>query len=401
MSFQPTIVGSGLLGWQFLRATMDTQVKAFNSSTTLNRDIDYFKENIGKVETPEDLVNDRRLLSVALSAFGLEDQIDSKFMIKKVLEEGTEDDNALANKLNDGRYTALANAFKFEKVLEPKTQEAGFGEDLLKRYEANVLANMEAGLADTGDTNTSYGDAIREQVKLNIERDTADFKAAIGSVTSAQDLIANPTLYRVTMVAFDLEGKSPALMQRVLEQGTDDATDLANVLGDQRMVDMAKTFEFNREPVSPLADPAFADEIISDYRNHEFEVAIGNVDNTLRTALNFERAMPGMATAEASDNTKWYQVLGTTSLRNVFEAALGLPSGFSQIDLDKQVETLKEKTERRFGIKEFSELAEPENMNRVIETYLMMNQVREFQASNTSSAALTLLQQIPTNSILG
>lgn len=398
MSFQPTIVGSGLLGWQFLRSTMDTQVKAFNSSTTLNRDIDYFKENIGKVESPEDLVNDRRLLSVALSAFGLEDQIDSKFMIKKVLEEGAEDDNALANKLNDSRYVALANAFTFEKVLEPKTQEAGFGEDLLKKYEANVLENMEAGLAESGDTNTSYGDAIRTQVALNIERDTADFKAAIGSVTSAQDLIANPTLYRVTMVAFDLEGKSPALMQRVLEQGTDDATDLANVLGDQRMVDMAKTFEFNRQPVSPLADPAFADEIISDFRNHEFEVAVGNVDNTLRTALNYERAMPNLATSEASDNTKWYQVLGTTSLRRVFEAALGLPSGFSQIDLDKQVETMKEKTESRFGIKEFSELAEPENMNRVIETYLMMNQVREFQAANTSSVALTLLQQIPSPS---
>lgn len=403
MTYSPVVVGSGLVAWQFLKATQDTQRAVFDKSTTLNRDANYFKEKIGTVESAEDLVNDRRLLGVALSAFGLEDKIDAKFLIKKVLEEGTDNDDALANRLGDGRYVALAQAFKFEKVLTPKTQEAGFGVEMIAQYRENVLSSMEAGLAESGDTDTAYGEAVREQVAANIEGETAFFEENIGTVTSAQGLINSPRLYTFAMISFGLQEKSgsTSLIKRILEQGAQEPQALANILGDSRYVDLAKAFEFDREAVSPMAQSGYANEIVSDYFLHEFEVAVGNVDESLRTALNFERAIPQLAEGDSSENTKWFQVLGTTSLRNVFESALGLPAGFSQIDIDRQADTLKDKIGSRFGVETFSDIAEPKVMEKLIHTYLLQDQIKQGSSIGASQTALTLLQSIPRTSFFG
>ena len=66
--FQPVLISSGLSGWQFLQSTYDRQIATFNQSTQIKRDTDYFAENISSVTTAEDLVSDRRLLTVALGA---------------------------------------------------------------------------------------------------------------------------------------------------------------------------------------------------------------------------------------------------------------------------------------------------------------------------------------------
>ncbi|MBN7783382.1 DUF1217 domain-containing protein [Ponticoccus gilvus] len=403
MTYSPVVVGSGLVAWQFLKATQDTQRAVFDKSAILKRDAEYFREKIGSINSAEDLVNDRRLLGVALSAFGLEDKIDAKFLIRTVLEEGAEGDEALANRLGDGRYVALARAFTFEKVLNAKTQEQGFGADMIAQYREKVLANMEAGLAESGDTGTAYGASVREQVAVNIETETAFFKENIGKVRSAQGLINSPRLYAFAMITFDLQDKSgrTSLIKRVLEQGAQEPQALANVLGDQRYIDLAKAFEFDRKPVSPMGEAGYADEIVSDYFLHEFEVAVGSVDESLRTALNFERAIPQLAAGDSSENTKWFQVLGTTSLRNVFESALGLPAGFSQIDIDRQAETLKDKMSARFGVESFSEMSEPKVIEKLIHSYLLQDQIKQGSSFGAGQTALTLLQSIPRRSLLG
>jgi len=99
MTFQPVVPLSGYAGFAFLERTLETQQQAFNSSASIQRDTEYFLENIEKVETAEALVNDRRLFTVALGAFGLSDDINNKFFLQKVLEDGTLDPDALSNKL--------------------------------------------------------------------------------------------------------------------------------------------------------------------------------------------------------------------------------------------------------------------------------------------------------------
>ena len=78
MSFVPILPLSGAAGWAMLKRTMATQTAAMQATPEMARDTDYFRANIGKVTTADQLVGDRRLLKVALGAFGLEADIGNK-----------------------------------------------------------------------------------------------------------------------------------------------------------------------------------------------------------------------------------------------------------------------------------------------------------------------------------
>ena len=105
--YQPIIPAEGIAGWKFLQSTYDKQFETFSKDPVLERESDYFLENIGDVKTAEDLIKDSRLLGVALGAFGLDDQLPMKALVQKVLEEGSSADDALANRLGDDRWVAF------------------------------------------------------------------------------------------------------------------------------------------------------------------------------------------------------------------------------------------------------------------------------------------------------
>ena len=134
MTFQPFVPTGGLAGWRFLQRTVDTQMAAFARSPLLQRDIDDFAARIGGISTPDELVSDYRLLSVALGAFGLSDDLPNKHFIKTVLAEGTSDPNALANRLADKRYRDLSRAFGFGDLSPPNTALSDFPERIAARY---------------------------------------------------------------------------------------------------------------------------------------------------------------------------------------------------------------------------------------------------------------------------
>ena len=145
--FQPVVPSEGLAGWRFLQRTYDTQFATFRASPTLERDTSYFAEKIGNVSSAEELVQDRRLLTVALGAFGLQDDINNRFFIQKVLEEGTGSPDTLANRLADTRYRELSEAFGFGPTGQAQVGQAGFAEDIIARFEASSF-EVAAGNQD-------------------------------------------------------------------------------------------------------------------------------------------------------------------------------------------------------------------------------------------------------------
>ena len=136
MTYQPLVPLSGYSGWLFLNRTMESQQSAFENSSTRARETDYFREKIGSIETAEQLVADRRLLNVALGAFGLEDDINNKYFIQKVLEDGTLDADALGNRLSDTRYYEFSKAFGFGDFETPNTVLSSFADDIVTQYNA-------------------------------------------------------------------------------------------------------------------------------------------------------------------------------------------------------------------------------------------------------------------------
>ncbi|MGB3146863.1 MAG: DUF1217 domain-containing protein [Paracoccaceae bacterium] len=135
MSFTPVIPTGGFSGWRFLSRTLDAQKAAFGRDAALKRDEDYFRQKIGSVVTAEALVSDRRLMSVALTAYGLEGDINSKAFIRKILEDGTLGPDALGNRLADKRYLEFSKAFGFGDFAVPNTQLSTFADKILHAYE--------------------------------------------------------------------------------------------------------------------------------------------------------------------------------------------------------------------------------------------------------------------------
>lgn len=133
--FRPAIPADGLLGWRLLQRTYDTQFQAFQKSPLQKRDTDYFRENIAKVKTAEDLVSDRRLLTVALGAFGLQDDINNRYFIRKILEEGTVREDALANRFSDKRYRDLSKAFGFGPMEFRQNRLSDFPDKIIAAFE--------------------------------------------------------------------------------------------------------------------------------------------------------------------------------------------------------------------------------------------------------------------------
>ncbi len=397
MAITPMIPGTGLVGWQVLQSTLDTQRSAFNASTEIARDTEYFAENIGSITSGEELVEDRRLLSVALSAFGLSDQVDSKYLIKRVLEEGADDNTDLANKLSDGRYVALANAFDFSEKVDYPFQKEGFSKDIVSAYDSKLRSDLEALLAEQEYIDDPLAAAALEEQTLSILESTkAYFEENIASVESLDDFLADSDLLKVALGAFGAEDRinSPALLRQALQDGGRGPGALANVLGDKGLAEMSRAFGFDTQPKTVLQGANFAENIIDNHQWQLFEEAVSNVDPSIGTALSFQRAAPSLAALSSSDTTKWFNVLGDRMMREVFETALGLPSGFSQIDLDKQLEMLTEKAESRFGITEFADLEDPGVLNKVIHSYLLQSQVSQTAGTGSNQIALTLLSSI-------
>ena len=156
---------------------------------------------------------------------------------------------------------------------------------------------------------------------------------------------------------------------------------------------MSKAFGFGDfdTPNTQLSD--FPQKITRLYQDLQFETAIGAQDENMRLALGFERELSAIIEKDTSDNGKWFSVMGTPPVRAVFEAALGLPSSFGSLDLDLQLKTFREKSERMFGGGEVQTYDDPEKQRRLVELYLLRSEIsNDSVATSGASAALTLLR---------
>src|SRR5208282_4624206 len=73
----------------------------------------YYEANIGGVTSIKDFVDNYRLLSYALDAYGLGDQINNTALVTQVLQGGVSNPKSLANTLSNSNWKAFAAAFNF------------------------------------------------------------------------------------------------------------------------------------------------------------------------------------------------------------------------------------------------------------------------------------------------
>lgn len=238
MSFQPVLPMSGFAGWGFLKRTMARQQAAQQAAPAQKRDEAYFREKIGKVGTADQLVSDKRLLRIALTAFGLESDVNSSAFIRKVLEGGTLKDGSLANKLADKQYRAFSAAFGFGDFSVPRTKISTFPDEILSRFRARSFETA------VGDQNNVY------RLALNAEREVSSL--ATGSSSE------NVKWYAIL-------GNQP--MREVLQTALGLPKSFAAIDLDQQLSVMKTRTRaaFGAESVSQFKDPAKMEALLRRY----------------------------------------------------------------------------------------------------------------------------------------
>lgn len=215
MSYTPVIPFSGYAGFQVLERSYELQKNLHSASPRSQNDVAYFRENIGSVDHPADLVEDYRLLRVVLGAFGLEDDIGSKAFIEKVLSEGTLAEDALANRLTDTRYRDLSKAFSFD-LGTPNSKLSDFADDIVAKFETR---SFEAAVGEV--------DADM-RLALNAQRELAEIAGRSSSETTKWlTILGNEPLKQVFEQAFNLPSSFGTLdLDRQIATLRDKASDV-------------------------------------------------------------------------------------------------------------------------------------------------------------------------------
>jgi Protein of unknown function (DUF1217) len=179
----------------------------------------YYEANIGSVTSIQDLVSNYRLLSYALDAYGLGDQIHSTALITKVLEGGVSNPNSLANTLSNPAWKAFATAFNFVGAGASSVTSASAVATTTNDY---VEQQLES---DQGAQNPGVGLALY-------------FQRVAPTVSSEYGILADPNLLEAAQTIF---GLSPA-------------TSAENI--DTQAQTLSKLM-----PISELQDPAKLQEL--------------------------------------------------------------------------------------------------------------------------------------------
>ena len=148
----------------------------------------YYEANIGSVTSIQDFVGNYRLLSYALDAYGLGDQIDATALITKVLEGGVSDPNSLANTLSNPAWKAFAAAFNF------------VGDSAASPSSANAVQTTTSDYVEQQLESDQGAQNVGVELALYFQR-------VAPTVTSEYGILADPNLLEVAQTIF---GLSPA-----------------------------------------------------------------------------------------------------------------------------------------------------------------------------------------------
>lgn len=186
----------------------------------VSREVEYYHEKIADIDSAEELVSDTRIMNFIMRAYGMEELSYAKALVRKVLEEGIDDTDALANRMTDTRFRELATDFNFARYGDITTTFERTRSGVIDKY---LVQTMEI---DAGNQNDGARLAMYFQRKAE-------------GIDGAYDILADPALLQVVQTIFQL----PAEMSY---QSIETQADMIT----------------RRLDIEDLSDPAKVDELI-------------------------------------------------------------------------------------------------------------------------------------------
>jgi len=180
----------------------------------------YYEANIGSVTSVQDLIGNYRLLSYALNAFGLGDQVNNTGLVTKVLEGGVSNPKSLANTLANPQWKAFAAAFDF----------------------------TDSGAASPSSANsvqTTTGDYVEQQLESDQGNQDVGVQLALyfqrvaPTVTSEEGILADPNLLQV---AATIMGISPSAAGDLQPQTLSELMPLSDLQNPAKLQQLTERF---------------------------------------------------------------------------------------------------------------------------------------------------------------
>jgi len=178
-------MGSSLLQWRLLNRTKDRQMAMLANQPQIRREVAEFRKTLPLVSSAEELVKNEKAYRVTMVAFGLEDQIYARALVRKVLESDLSDPKSFAMRMSSVRFRELAAAFNFNTLGDGRPKDPAFAQHIVDRF---LVQRFEE---QAGQSN----EALRFGLYF-------DRKAA--GLTSWYHVLADPALAKVARTALGL-----------------------------------------------------------------------------------------------------------------------------------------------------------------------------------------------------
>ena len=321
------------------------------------RETKYYKENIDKVKSVDDLLDNSRLYNYAMKAAGLDDMIYAKAFMRKVLESDLTDRNSFANKLVDTRYVEFAKAFNFGADGEVKTSPP--------------RSQAEYQLDDTVELYSEH----RARSGIAAASETQYYQNNIGQVASVDDFLANDRLfaYALTANGIDATYASKSKLREVLVSDLSDPDSTANTLG-AKYAALAASFNFEADGSIADGNEAQSTATVKQTQFKYYDNS-GNKATPAAAALRADYYREKMPTITNVD-----ELINDPMLFDIAVTGAGLDSTLQGLDVIKQVLT--------------SDLSDPDSVANVKGgSYLALAQAFNFNTDGSINGTVQSAEQ--------
>ncbi|MDA9410131.1 DUF1217 domain-containing protein [Bradyrhizobium sp. CCBAU 45384] len=229
---------STYFNYSYIARNLTQSLTRVAQQSDVSREAAYYKANIGKVHSVDDLMRDYRLYHYVTKAYGLEDMAYAKAFMKKVLQSDLSDPRSFANTLIDKRYREFAAAFSFGGGTTKIAQSESQTEDMIGLYTAAMKSNVDA-----------------------IAADAKYYNAKIGTVTSVGQILSDDRLRNYVASAFGIDQSkwSRDTIKQVLTSDPSDPNSYVNVTFSSKLDGL------NAQLAQAKSDAADASTKIADY----------------------------------------------------------------------------------------------------------------------------------------
>ncbi|MDI7861481.1 DUF1217 domain-containing protein [Rhizobiaceae bacterium n13] len=296
---------STYFSYDLIHRDMRASLQRVSDEAIVARQTAYYKENIGKVSTVDEFLDDYQLYSYAMKAFGLEDMTYAVAFMRKVLESDLNDDNSFANKLTDERYREFAAAFNFSTTTATVQTDAQLDE-MIGLY---------------GQTITDADEAVEEETRY--------YNVMMGNITSVDQLLGNERLRSYVFTAYGIDEKtySREMVRNVLTSDPADPASYINTVTKPQLdtikTQLADAQEALKDEDLTAAEKAALYQKISSYQN---SIATLNayVDLAATYDFNADGSVPASGRAQSEEMAKHVNELYILSASRVSSSAAKL-----------------------------------------------------------------------------